>query len=143
VRQNARISELREQGVLTRLFDFAGGMLTGSGTVMLIGSGMSFSEIGFYYRVGMFVAAISLFIVGLFVMVSQIRTSSPSSIAKSVPSVGRADADAERYAGLLSKLEQLRREKNLPADVHSKLREEYVMELKKHFRSFKHKLGEP
>jgi hypothetical protein len=88
-------------------------MLTGCGIVILIGSGMSFSEIGFYYRVGMFVAAISLLVVGLFSF--RIRTSSPSIFAKSVPSVRSADVDVDRYAGLLSKLEQLRKEKNLPA----------------------------
>jgi hypothetical protein len=45
-----------------------------------------------------------------------------SSFAQPIRGLGRTDSDADRYAGLLSKLEQLRSEKNLPADVYSKLR---------------------
>jgi hypothetical protein len=79
----------------------------------------------------MFVGAISLLAVGLLTVVFHLQSSPLSSFGKSVPTVGSADVHADRYASFLSKLEHLRNEKNLPADVYSRLRGEYVIELKR------------
>lgn len=137
----------RNKTKLTRLVDIVAGVLIGSGIVVLISLGISFDRllnVVLYYRMDLFVVGVSWFGVGLLVLVGpwisplghRLRIffrnvrNTPGNFAEPIRALGRAVSDADRYAGLLSKLDQLGREKNLPADVYSKLREECLLQLK-------------
>jgi len=122
---------------LTRLPDVVAGILVGSGIAVTLLIGIGIENIGFLYRRLLLIACASWSLLGLWVLVepwiSSLRhrrrlEERASGFAKPISSFGRAGEDVDRYACLISRLEQIR--KSLPSDVYSKLREEYLLHLK-------------